>query len=238
MIPFAEVVVTRLDVGLEALSELEPLLSDTERYRASRLALDRDRRRFSVARARLRQLLSARLDARPESVELAYGVHGKPLLARPFADSDLRFNVSHSGDMAVYVFSRGREIGIDVEAVRAVPDADDIAARFFSRRENEAYHALAPRDRQLGFFNCWTRKEAYVKALGGGLSHSFDSFDVSLAPGEAAQILRRNAGDDRRWRVCSFTPIPGYVAAVVIESTGEQTESAACCSRSGFLAAA
>jgi 4'-phosphopantetheinyl transferase len=141
MVSFAddaiEVVVTRLDVGLEAVRAATALLSDAERQRASRLVFDRDRRRFTVARARLRQLLAARLGVRPESVELAYSIRGKPTLARRFADSDLRFNLSHSDDVAVYALSRGREIGIDVEAVRVIPDADDIAARFFSHRENE-----------------------------------------------------------------------------------------------------
>jgi 4'-phosphopantetheinyl transferase len=140
----------------------------------------------------------------------------------------------------VYAFSRGREVGIDVEAVRAILDADDIAARFFSRRENDAYRALDPRDRPLGFFNCWTRKEALVKALGGGLSHSPDRFDVSLAPGEPARILRigSGVGGHRRWRLCSFVPLPNHVAAVVIESTRKHSESTDCPVRSEFLTAA
>ena len=81
----------------------------------------------------------------PESVELVYGAHGKPALAPAHAAAGLRFNVSHSQDVAVVAFARGREIGIDVEAVRSIPDADDIAARFFSRRENETYRALDAR---------------------------------------------------------------------------------------------
>jgi 4'-phosphopantetheinyl transferase len=217
MTPLPEVVVTRLDMGLEALRALAPLLSDVERQRASRFAFDRDRRRFTVARARLRQLLSARLDVRPEAVELTCGAHGKPSLAGRFADSDLRFNVSHSDDVAVYALSRGREIGIDVEAVRAVPDADDIAARFFSRRENEAYRTLDPCDRPLGFFNCWTRKEAFIKALGDGLYHPLDRFDVSLSPGEPARILRveDTPGNACGWALDSFSPGPGLIGAVV-----------------------
>jgi 4'-phosphopantetheinyl transferase len=157
-----EVVVFRLDVGPEAVRASAALLSDAERQRANRFAFDRDRRRFIVARAGLRKLLSVRLSVRPESVELTYGPHGKPTVSRRCADADLRFNVSHSEDVAVYAFAPGREIGVDVEAVRVLPDADDIAACFFSRCENEAYRALDPRDRPLGFFNCWTRKEAFL----------------------------------------------------------------------------
>jgi len=212
-----DVVVTRLALGPDAVGASVTLLSDTERQRASRFVVDRDARRFIVARARLRQLLAERLGVRPESVELVYGAHGKPALARPGADADLRFNVSHREDVAVYAFSYGREVGIDVEAVHVIRDADAIAARLFSPRENAAYRALDPQDRPLGFFNCWTRKEAFVKALGGGLCDRLDHFDVSLAPREAATILRveNTPGDHCGWRLVSFSPTPGFVAAVV-----------------------
>jgi len=214
-----EVVVARLDLGVEVIRALAALLSDAERARAARFGLHRDRGRFVVARSRLRQLLGDRLYARPESIELAYGERGKPALAQRFADSGLRFNVSHCNDVAVYAFSTGREIGIDVEAVRRIGDADDIAARFFSPRENQAYLALDPHDRPLGFFNCWTRKEAFIKALGDGLYHPLGRFDVSLAPDEPARILRVEStpGDLCGWSLQSFSPVPGFVAAIVIE---------------------
>jgi 4'-phosphopantetheinyl transferase len=212
--------VTRpLDTGPEAVRASATLLSEAERQRASRFAFDRDRRRFIVARAHLRGLLAARLGTRPESVELAYGPRGKPELSRRFADSELRFNVSHSEDVAVFAFALRREIGVDVEAVRAIPDADDIAARFFSRRENEAYRALHRRDRALGFFNCWTRKEAFIKARGDGLHYPLDRFDVSLTPGEPANLLRVEStpGEDCEWTLHGFVPQPGFVGAVVVQ---------------------
>jgi 4'-phosphopantetheinyl transferase len=229
-----DIVVTRLDLRPAAVHALAVWLSDAERIRASRFAFDRDRRRFVVTRARLRQLLGVRLDVRPDSVDLVYGEHGKPALVRGHVDSDLRFNVSHSDDVAVYAFSPGREIGIDVEAVRVIRDADDIAARFFSRHENEAYLALDRRDRPLGFFNCWTRKEAFIKALGDGLYHPLDRFDVSLAPGEPARILRveNTPGDCCGWHVESFSPTPGFVAAIVVESGRRRAGSAAAAPRS------
>src|SRR5436309_5797121 len=213
-----DVVVTRSVVGPEVARAAAALLSDAERQRASCFLFDRDRDRFIVGRARLRQLLAARLGTRPESVELVYGAHGKPALARRFADSDLHFNVSHCDDVTLYAFSCGREIGVDVEAVRVIREADDIAGRFFSRRENQAYRALEPRDRPLGFFQCWTRKEAFIKALGDGLSYPLDRFDMSLTPGEPAEILRVEAmsGDCCGWRMESLSPAPGFVAAVVI----------------------
>ncbi len=179
-----EIVATGLAVEPAAARAATAFLSDAERQRASRLAFDRDRRRFVVARARLRQLLGARLDVRAEAVELVYGAHGKPALAPRFAASDLRFNVSHCDDLAVYAFSHGH-----------------------------------PRDKPLGFFQCWTRKEAFIKALGDGLSYPLNRFDVSLAPGEPARVLRVEGApeDHRRWHMESFAPALGFVAAVVAE---------------------
>jgi len=214
-----EVIVARPDFGPDAVSASARLLSDGERERARRFAFDRDRNRFIVVRALLRQLLAARLGVPPEAVELASGTRGKPVLAGRFAASNLRFNVSHCEDVVVYAFSSGREVGVDVEAVRTLSDADDVAARWFSPREYARYRALEPGDRPLGFFQCWTRKEAFIKALGEGLYHPLDRFDVSLAPGEPAEILRVDdvPGDRCGWHLRGFSPVPGFVAAVVTE---------------------
>jgi 4'-phosphopantetheinyl transferase len=213
-----EIVVAGLALEPAAVRASASLLSAAERERARRFAFGRDARRFIVGRGRLRQLLGARLGVPPESVELVYGARGKPALANSGRNS-LRFNLSHRDDLAVYALSWGCDVGIDVEAIRPLPDADAIAARFFSRPEHAAYRALEPRDRPLGFFQCWTRKEAFIKALGEGLSHPLDSFDVSLAPGAPAELLRVEAvpGDDRGWRLASFFPAAGFVAAVVAE---------------------
>jgi 4'-phosphopantetheinyl transferase len=213
-----EIVVARLDLEPSAVRTSASLLSENERKRAARFAFAADARRFIVARARLRRLLGARLGVRPEAVELVYGARGKPALANASSCS-LRFNVSHCADLAVYALSSGCEVGIDVEAIRPLPDADDLAARFFSPREQADYRALRRRERPLGFFQCWTRKEAFVKALGEGLSHPLDSFDVSLAPGAPAEFLRIEPGPraDRRWLLTSFSPAQGFVAAVAAE---------------------
>jgi len=198
--------------------QLAACLSDAERLRASRFRFDRDRQRFIVGRARLRHFLASRLDLQPEGVEFTFGPRGKPKLAGRFADANLFFNVSHSSDLAVYAFSRGRDIGVDVEAVRELRDASAIAARFFSRRENETYLALDSRDKPLGFFNCWTRKEAFIKALGDGLYYPLDRFDVSLAPGEPARILRvaEAAGDACGCVLHDINLEPGFVGAVAL----------------------
>src|SRR5258706_264326 len=210
-----DIVVTCLAAGPEAVRTSAALLSDVERHKARRFAFDRDARRFIVARARLRELLAARLGVAAKSIELEDSAHSKPALWRRFAGSDLHFNVSHCDDVAAYAFSCGHAIGIDLEAVRVISDADDIAARYFSRRENTTYRTLNPRDRPLGFFNCWTRKEAFVKALGDSLSIPLDRLDVTLAPGEPAKVLRvgNTPGDSSGCRLSTFWPAAAHRAA-------------------------
>jgi 4'-phosphopantetheinyl transferase len=210
-----DIVVTPLAASAEIVQAAAAQLSDAERHRAGRFVFDRDTRRFIVARARLRELLADRLGVRAQQVEFEYGAHGRPALSRRFADSDLHFSVSHCDDLATYAFSSGHAIGIDVEAVRVMTDADDIAARYFSPRENATYRSLDARDKPLGFFNCWTRKEAFVKALGDGLSIPLDSFDVTLAPEEPARVLRvESTPGDSGWQLETSYPAAGYVAAI------------------------
>ena len=202
-----EVVTARLDVAASRLAALAARLSEAERSRAQRFRFERDRRRFIVARARLRELLAARLGAAPESIEFVYGSRGKPALGRRFAASGWRFNLSRREELAVYALSRAGEVGIDVEAVHPVCDAETIVAGFFSEQERQAYLALAPQERALGFFRCWTRKEALVKALGEGLSLPLEALDT---------VRAERCG----WRLRSFSPQPGFVAALATADTG------------------
>jgi 4'-phosphopantetheinyl transferase len=209
-----DIVVTRLHTEPDAVRASARLLSLEERRRADRYLFARDRNMFIAGRAMLRELLGKRLDADPASLRLAHGRHGKPSVA----DSDLHFNMSRSQDLAVFAFAAGREIGVDVETIRFMCDADDIVARFFSRFENEEYRHLDPHEKPEGFFNCWTRKEAFVKAAGDGLSRSLDTFDVTLKPGAPARIVRlEETSGDGGWTIESFTPAPGFVAAVVTQ---------------------
>jgi 4'-phosphopantetheinyl transferase len=214
--PEIDVVVTSLAAPVERVRMATAILSSDERARASRFIHDRNRRRFVIARARLRELLGERLEIPAQSVSFQYGPAGKPALS---GRGNLRFNLSHSAELAVYVFAMDIEVGVDVEQVRVLDDADRLAARTFSPRERHAYRSLPPHEQPLAFFNCWTRKEAFVKATGHGLSPPLDSFDVSLAPGETAEILRvgERCGADCGWRLRSIVPAPGFVAAVVSE---------------------
>ena len=212
-----EVISLRLAEETAPLGVLLKRLSSEEQLRAGRFVFERDCRRFVIGRVRLRELLAERLNERPEAIELTYGPRGKPALAPRLAKSGLHFNLSHAEDVAVYAFAFGLEVGVDVEAVRELRDADEIAKRFFSRHERGAYFALDPHDRLQGFFNCWTRKEAFIKAVGDGLFRPLDSFDVSVAPGIPAEILRvgDTPGERCGWQIESFSPAPGFVAAVV-----------------------
>ena len=220
MYDFVEVVAARLDSSAAETSAGMKLLCARERRRAARFAFERDRRRYIAARSGLRRLLGERLGERPEAVELVYGKRGKPALAPRFAASGLRFNLAHCDDDAAYAFTQERDVGIDIEAVRPLEGADDVAERFFSPYENLAYRSLAAADRAQGFFNCWTRKEAFVKALGGGLHIPLECFDVSLAPREPARILRVGGkpGDSCGWLLIGLQPAPGLTGAVVVRS--------------------
>jgi 4'-phosphopantetheinyl transferase len=198
-----EVITARLEAPPATVRALAGRLCPMEHSRAARFRFDCNRRRYVVARARLRELLAARLGVPAEEVEFSYGRNGKPALSQRFAYTGWRFNVSHCDDVAVYAFSRAYEVGIDIEAIRALREADEIAARFFSPRENKAYRAVPAPDKSLAFAACWTRKEAFVKALGEGLRVPLDRFDVCLAPGGASG-----------WIFESFSPLPGFIAAL------------------------
>ena len=207
-----------LDDPSHRLEAVEGLLSPDERARADRFRFERDRRRFMIGRALLRTVLGSHLKRPPGAIEFAYAAHGKPGLADEC--EPCRFNISHSADLAVIAVQHGGTLGIDVEHIRALPDADAIAARFFAESEVTSLDALPPAARLEAFFACWTRKEAYLKALGDGLSIPLKSFAVSCEPDEAPRIIRAAGDTDacNRWHVLAFKPARAFVAAVVVDS--------------------
>lgn len=216
------IVSVRLDQDEILVDALIPLLSDAERATAARFHFDKDRCRFVITRGHLREVLGAELAMEPAAIELEYSPFGKPRLSRTCTDAGLSFNVSHSHDLAIIGTSYAGEIGVDVEALRQIEDADDVARQFFSQRENQEYSLVLPDDKVAAFFNCWTRKEALVKALGQGLSYPLDSFDVSLAPGEPACLRRLgdSFGAECGWHLQSFVPAVGFVGALAIKCAG------------------
>jgi 4'-phosphopantetheinyl transferase len=207
-----------LDRSEECRNKLARLLSPDEEQRARRSYFPRDRDRFVVCRGVLRILLGKYLAHDPQQLCFACGPHGKPTLAGDAANG-LRFNVSHSEGLALIAVSRGREVGVDLERVCPEMATEEIASRFFAPREVRALRALPPRLRPAAFFRCWTRKEAYLKATGAGLTQALDRFDVTLQPGEPAALLadRDDPGAVRRWSLEEITPGPGFVGALAVE---------------------
>ncbi|MCA1567210.1 MAG: 4'-phosphopantetheinyl transferase superfamily protein [Acidobacteria bacterium] len=206
----------------DALRRLHSTLAPDEAAKAARFHFPRDRDHFIAARGLLRRLLGRYLAQPPDSLRFAYGAYGKPSLGGAAAAAqDLRFNLSHSHELALYAFARGRELGVDLEHMRPDFAGEDIAERFFSAREVSMLRTLPAEARTPAFFNCWTRKEAYIKARGEGLSHPLDAFDVSLIPGEPAALLGTR-GDPReltRWSLHSLDVGEAYAAAVVVQGT-------------------
>ncbi|MDB4949108.1 MAG: phosphopantetheinyl transferase [Gemmatimonadetes bacterium] len=196
---------------------LEATLSDDERARAARFRFPAHRVAYVAGRGVLRALLGRYLGTDPRAVRFGYTAHGKPHLAPVAGGPDLRFNLSNTETLALAAFALGRDLGVDLERVKPMPDAADIAARFFSAPENEAFRAVPPASRELAFFTCWTRKEAYIKAVGEGLSMPLDRFDVAFAPGEPARLLatRPDPAEAARWTLRELEPGEGHVGALM-----------------------
>ena len=197
-----------LEADPARLDDLYRLLTPAERQRAQRFRFAEHRRQFMVCRGTLREVLAGYTNEDPSGLRFAYGAHGKPYLP----GSDVRFNLSHSGEWAVLAVARGREVGIDIERIDAGFAQEQIPERFFSPREVAELRALPRCEQTAAFFRCWSRKEAYIKARGLGLALALDSFDVSLRPDEPPALLR--GGD---WSIEHLEAPAGYAAAIVAE---------------------
>jgi 4'-phosphopantetheinyl transferase len=201
------------------LNQLWQRLSSDEQARANRFYFERDRHHYIVARGLLRQLLGNYLQLPAAEIVFAYGEHGKPELAAVQAGSGVQFNVSHAQGVVLLAFAHERAVGVDIEQVRPLDDAEQVAQRFFSAKEVGIFTAVPDPQKPQAFFNCWTRKEAFIKVIGEGLSCPLDSFDVSLKPGEPAQLLqvKGSAAAAAQWRLENLEPAIGYVGAVIAE---------------------
>jgi len=210
-----------LDQPPSAVESLLQILSPDERSRAGRFYFQKDRDHYIVARGVIRKLLGQYLGAEPERLRFCYNSYGKPALAPEIGGDSLKFNVSHSHGLATFAVTRGWELGVDLELIRPDFATMEIAEHFFSRWEIEALRALPPEARAQAFFNCWTRKEAYVKARGQGLSLPLDQFAVSLAPGEPAALLHVEGDPEeaRRWSLRELHLDPGYAGAIAVRTS-------------------
>jgi len=232
-----------LDRSAADRQRLEQTLSLDERARARKFYFSRDRERFIVARGLLRAILGRYLGVEPDQLRFGCSAHGKPFLVgvqvfrglrvqesiqtpEPLSTrtlehlgASLRFNLSHSHGLALYAITHQRELGVDLEFIRPEVVEEPIAERFFAAAEVAVLRGLPASLQPEAFFNCWTRKEAYIKARGEGLTLPLDAFEVSLAPEEPAALLSVDSdpAEASRWSLQALAPGPGYVAAIAVE---------------------
>lgn len=208
-----------LDQLAISIHELLAILSADEIERANRFYFARDRQRFIVSRGYLRIILGHYLAIEPSQVKFVYGKYGKPELAIANPQKTLYFNLSHSQGLALYAIAQGRQLGIDLEYLRDLPDAEKLAERFFSAQEYTLINKLPVNEKQKTFFRYWTCKEAYLKAIGDGLRTALDDVEISLSPSESASLFSvkgdRNIGS--KWFLEEFVPEIDYVGAIAIE---------------------
>lgn len=189
-------------------------LSPDEQERADRLKLEEPRRQFTNARSALRNLLGNYLNAPSERIEFTYAEHGKPVLKRD--NSGIRFNVTHSHNLALIAIAADKSVGIDIEWLGRTADTNALSKRFYSKIEQTQLNAISAEQHHQAFLSCWTQKEAYLKAHGSGLSRDTRTFSVSLEGGLLTDDLHGSA--QHQWRIESIEPDPGYVAAIAIEN--------------------
>jgi 4'-phosphopantetheinyl transferase len=209
----------RLDWPEAQIAPLEALLSADEQERAARYRYYELRREYTAGRGALRVLLGNYLGIAPSEVVFTYEKRGRPRIAKSLTADRLSFNLSNARDLALIAFTRGREIGVDLESDRRTIEMKDVAAHFFAPAECAALFALPENEQRQAFFNCWTRKEAYLKARGLGLSRPLDRFQVTLVPGEPARLLNdeTDPGAEERWSLAALAGLAGYTAALAVE---------------------
>ncbi|MSU21874.1 MAG: 4'-phosphopantetheinyl transferase superfamily protein [Pedosphaera sp.] len=205
-----------LDQAPSYRGKLAETLSEDERQRAARFHFEGDRRRFIVGRGLLRSILGCYLNIKAGELAFCYNPQGKPSLATPL---QIHFNLAHSHNLALYAITRRREIGVDIERVRPVSGMKEIVQRFFCAAEATHILSLPEEQKAEGFFNCWTRKEAYLKATGEGIAEALNQFEVSLRPGEPAALLHdaMNPTEASRWALFDLKPARDYAAALAVK---------------------
>lgn len=206
---------TSLDMSDKIVIQLKKLLSQQEQERANRFHFSKDHHRFVIVRSILRILLAKYLQRNPAELDFFYNEFGKPFLK----DSPFQFNVSHSGDFGLLAFDSAFPLGVDIEWKRPAFAGLKIAERFFSAKEIEELKKLTNKNMDNGFFNCWTRKEAYIKALGKGLAIPLSKFQVSLAPGRDAQLLDTEHDPRQKdlWKLFDLKVPANYAAALLVD---------------------
>jgi len=213
----------RYDQSDQIFADSKHILSKEEKERSSRFHFDIDHKRFSVTRSLLKKYLGKIISRPPREIHFKFNKYGKPELLN--SPKEIHFNVTHSGNLGMIAITDLAPIGIDVEQFRSEMTTGDIAKRFFSKMEVEAFLELEENEKLQGFFNCWTRKEAFIKAVGKGLSLPLNTFDVSLKPNEPAQLLavRYKNETSKDWTLTDIKLDHGYASAFIIRAKSFST---------------
>lgn len=216
-----------LEMPASSVEHLQHFLVDEEIERARRFYFEKDRQHWIVAHALLRIILGQYLKSDPRELCFTTNDYGKPSIVSPLVGKRLHFNLSHSGDLVLYAFAYESEVGVDIEQMCAGIDYNELATHYFSAHECTALDALPAALQEEAFFLCWSRKEAYIKARGKGLSLPLDQFDVSLAPDEPPRLLgsREEPRAAEHWTLHALFPGRGYAGALATEGPGWQL----CC---------
>lgn len=214
----------RLDQNFSIVTYLAKLLSESERYKANRFHFEHDQQRYIVAHAFLRVLLGAYTNMRPTEIAFSVGTYGKPFLVSQSHVPDVYFNFSHSCEVALVALTYDCEVGVDIEYIQPLDDADLIARQFFSPLEQTMLSALPIIQKQQAFYACWSRKEAIIKALGLGLAMPLDTFSVSLDPHEPARLifLQENLSEQQHWELYDLPSMPHYATSLALQGNDKK----------------
>jgi len=209
----------KLPLSAEELALCRSYLTSKEQEQADRFYFERDRVRFLAARGILRRILTVYLGGSPKGLKFEYSHYGKPSLPDASNPEQLEFNYSHSHELVVYAFTLKHPIGVDVEYHRERVSFEEIIQRNFSEQERQAWQSVPVAQRKEAFFHGWTRKEAFIKAVGQGLSYPLDQFSITLRPQEPARLLEIKGDQDaaKRWTFEAFSTETGYSAAFATE---------------------
>jgi len=205
-----------LETTSDKIKDYESFLSADELYKANRYKFEKDRFHYITGRALLRNILSRYLNQFPGEIVFSYSDKGKPFIK----DTEVKFNLAHSGGRAVYAVANNMDIGIDIEFMRELPDALQIAKRFFSEKEVVEFSEIREDDIRTAFFNCWTRKEAFIKAVGEGLSYPLKDFSVTLKPGDKPEILwiKDKAEEVKYWSLINIDTDENYISSLAVKA--------------------
>ncbi len=200
----------------QSIGDCLHMLSEDEKIKAGKYRFNKDMKIYVLARATLRFIISKYLKVDPNEIHFTYSKYQKPSLLKP--KTNLHFNVSHSGERVLIGFTEDSVLGVDIELIKYTEELTDVARRFFSDNEVSDFLTLSGEDQSIGFFNCWTRKEAFIKAVGQGLSFPLKEFDVSLLPAKEARLLSThfNLKEKDKWSLFDIPMDGPYKAALAL----------------------